>query len=187
MREFIKIFSQLKLNLPLCDFLLQVPKYVRQLRDMIMKKDKLCEASAHTLGEECSAFLTKKLSFSFPCTIGSLHVDMALVDLGANINIISSTLFEQLVLDMDDEVDFPIILGRPFLRTSRALIDMEKGKPVLRVGGNEIVFKFPLFPSPLSKVQDTRRKDDEKRRQLSSKVKARFMKNFSKWRMNDKD
>ncbi|KAI5683363.1 hypothetical protein M9H77_04591 [Catharanthus roseus] len=208
MREFINISSQLKLNLPLCVFLLQVPKYERHLRDMTTKKDKLHDASTHMLGEECSALLMKK---------SVLHVDRALADLGTNINVISSTLF----LDKDEEVEFPIFLGFSFLRTSRALIDMEKEKLVLRVGGNEIVFKLPLLQSPLSKVQDTekvprkgkeRPKKDEKGRQLPSKVKAKFMKwvpvwqvreakvkkdlddrsrlhvgNISKWSLNDQD
>lgn len=40
-----------------------------------------------------------------------------------------------IVLAMDGDVDFLIILGRPFLRISRALIDMEKGKLVLGVEG----------------------------------------------------
>ncbi|KAI5663898.1 hypothetical protein M9H77_23221 [Catharanthus roseus] len=35
-------------------------------------------------------------------------------------------------LDMDDEVNFLIVLGFPFLRTSRVLIDMQKEKLVLR-------------------------------------------------------
>ncbi|KAI5672371.1 hypothetical protein M9H77_12735 [Catharanthus roseus] len=37
-----------------------LPKYERDLRDMIMKKDKLREASTFILGEVCSALLTKK-------------------------------------------------------------------------------------------------------------------------------
>ncbi|KAI5682062.1 hypothetical protein M9H77_03290 [Catharanthus roseus] len=51
MREFIKIFPQLKLNLPLYEFLLQVPNHGRHLNDMITKKDKLHDASTHLLGE----------------------------------------------------------------------------------------------------------------------------------------
>ncbi|KAI5648201.1 hypothetical protein M9H77_34206 [Catharanthus roseus] len=70
-----------------------VPKYVRHLRDMMMMKDKLREASTHILGEECSTLLAKKSVFSFPCTI-----DRALADLGASINVISSTLCERLGL-----------------------------------------------------------------------------------------
>lgn len=36
----------------------------------------------------------------------------------------------------------PLFLGRPFLVTSRALIDVEDRKFVLRVGWEELVFKF---------------------------------------------
>ncbi|KAI5661362.1 hypothetical protein M9H77_20685 [Catharanthus roseus] len=160
------------------------------------------------IGEVCSSLLIKKDilpqkledtgSFSFPCTIGSFTVDRALADLGASINVVSSSMCKRLglgtlkpmrmainlvdrsvrhpkrviedvlvkikelvfpvdfiVLDMEDGIDFPIILGRPFLRTSSAFIDIEKGKLVLRVGRNEIVFKFPLLPIPTSKTQDT--------------------------------
>lgn len=56
---------------------------------------------------------------------------------------------------MEEDVDFPIILGRPLLCTSRALTNMERGKLILRVGDNDIVFKF-LLKSPIpSQVQNT--------------------------------
>ncbi|KAI5662123.1 hypothetical protein M9H77_21446 [Catharanthus roseus] len=47
MTEFIKIFSQLMLNLPLCEFFLQVLKYAGHLKDTITKKDKLHDTSTH--------------------------------------------------------------------------------------------------------------------------------------------
>ena len=40
-----------------------------------------------------------------------------------------------IVLDMDCNLSFPIILGRPFLRTIGAIIDMKEGN---------IRFQFPL-------------------------------------------
>ncbi|KAK5842248.1 hypothetical protein PVK06_004584 [Gossypium arboreum] len=46
------------------------------------------------------------------------------------------------VLDMDEDVEVPLILGRPFLATARAIIDVGDGKMVLRVGDEEIVFKI---------------------------------------------
>jgi hypothetical protein len=46
------------------------------------------------------------------------------------------------VLDMDEEVGTPIILGRPFLATARALIDVADGRLVLRVGDEEAIFKL---------------------------------------------
>lgn len=48
-----------------------------------------------------------------------------------------------------------LILGRPFLYTSRALIYMEKGKLLIRVGEHEVVFQFPLNPTPFSSGKDT--------------------------------
>ncbi|KAL0411051.1 UNVERIFIED_CONTAM: hypothetical protein Slati_3694800 [Sesamum latifolium] len=44
-----------------------------------------------------------------------------------------------IVLDMED-VNMPLILGRTFLATSRALIDMQKGQLTLRVNDEHVVF-----------------------------------------------
>ncbi|KAK5802669.1 hypothetical protein PVK06_030282 [Gossypium arboreum] len=46
------------------------------------------------------------------------------------------------VLDMDEDVEVPLILGRPFLATTRVVIDVADGKLVLRVGDKEIIFKI---------------------------------------------
>lgn len=44
------------------------------------------------------------------------------------------------VLDMDEDKEMPLILGRPFLATSKALIDMEEGKMIFRVGDDQVTF-----------------------------------------------
>jgi hypothetical protein len=44
------------------------------------------------------------------------------------------------VLDMDEDEKVPLILGRPFLATGGALIDVRGGKLTLRVGEEEAVF-----------------------------------------------
>ena len=46
------------------------------------------------------------------------------------------------VLDMDEDVEVPLILGRIFLATARAVIDVGDGKLVLRVGDEEIIFRI---------------------------------------------
>ncbi|KAK5811504.1 hypothetical protein PVK06_026842 [Gossypium arboreum] len=46
------------------------------------------------------------------------------------------------VLDMDEDMEVPLILGRPFLATARAIIDVGEGKLVLRVGDEKITFKI---------------------------------------------
>ena len=45
------------------------------------------------------------------------------------------------VLDMQEDANVPIILGRPFLATGRALIDVQRGELKLRVQGEEETFK----------------------------------------------
>ncbi|KAK8933442.1 hypothetical protein KSP39_PZI015251 [Platanthera zijinensis] len=53
------------------------------------------------------------------------------------------------VLDMDEDEEVPIILGRPFLATGRTLIDVHKGELTMRVNDEEVTFnvlkamKFP--------------------------------------------
>ena len=48
-----------------------------------------------------------------------------------------------IVLDMEEDKEIPIILGRPFLATSRAMIDVQRGELKLRVQDDEI--KFNVF------------------------------------------
>ncbi|KAL5734310.1 hypothetical protein ACOSP7_032171 [Xanthoceras sorbifolium] len=45
-----------------------------------------------------------------------------------------------IVLEMEEDVDIPLILGRPFLATRGALIDVQQGKLTLCVGDEEAVF-----------------------------------------------
>ena len=45
-----------------------------------------------------------------------------------------------IVLDMEEDKEIPIILGRPFLVTSGGLIDVQKGELKLRAPEDEITF-----------------------------------------------
>ena len=47
------------------------------------------------------------------------------------------------ILDMDEDVDVPLNLSRPFLATAGAVIDVKDGKLILRVGGDEMVIRMP--------------------------------------------
>ena len=48
-----------------------------------------------------------------------------------------------IVLDMEEDKEIPIILGRPFLATGRAMIDLQRGELKLRVQEDEV--KFNVF------------------------------------------
>ncbi|XP_039116438.1 uncharacterized protein LOC120251848 [Dioscorea cayenensis subsp. rotundata] len=49
-------------------------------------------------------------------------------------------LTDFIVLDIEEDKDIPIILGRPFLATERAIIDVQKGELHLRVQEEEVTF-----------------------------------------------
>ena len=50
---------------------------------------------------------------------------------------------DSIVLDMEEDKEIPIILGRPFLATGRAMIDVLRGELKLRVQDDEV--KFNVF------------------------------------------
>ena len=52
-------------------------------------------------------------------------------------------LVDFVVLDMEEDKEAPLILGRPFLETGQALIDVKNGELTLRVGNNQV--KFNLY------------------------------------------
>ena len=48
------------------------------------------------------------------------------------------------VLNMEEDHEIPLIIGRPFLAARRALIDVLKGEMVLQVNGKEIISIFVM-------------------------------------------
>ena len=44
------------------------------------------------------------------------------------------------IMDIEEDFEILLILGRPFLATTRALIDVEEGKLILSVGDEQVIF-----------------------------------------------
>ncbi|XP_076943949.1 uncharacterized protein LOC143614379 [Bidens hawaiensis] len=139
--HFLDMFRQLKINLPFVEALQHMPKYTKFLKDLLKRKYWLGEVSSIPLSGDCSVVVLnrvpEKLSdpgvFTVPCTFGSDMMSQALADLGASINLMPYSLYEKL-----DWV--PIILGRPFLRTAKALVDVYEGRITLRVGDENVTY-----------------------------------------------
>ncbi|XP_061374233.1 uncharacterized protein LOC133316493 [Gastrolobium bilobum] len=60
------------------------------------------------------------------------------------------------ILDIEEDATILMIFGRPFLATSGALIDVLKGELILRVDGEQAIFKFfdKEFPSFVAQLED---------------------------------
>ncbi|GKB73013.1 hypothetical protein Tco_0934425 [Tanacetum coccineum] len=83
-------------------------------------------------------------SFTIPCYINNIRFEKDLADLGASVSVMPYSTFANLdfiVLNMPEDIKVPLILGRPFLSTAHAKIDVFKRKITLRVGDDKIVFK----------------------------------------------
>ncbi|XP_039122105.1 uncharacterized protein LOC120258732 [Dioscorea cayenensis subsp. rotundata] len=48
------------------------------------------------------------------------------------------------IMDIDKDVEIPLMLGQPFLTTLGALIDLKGGKLTLRVGEEEAMYTLPV-------------------------------------------
>ncbi|XP_062104290.1 uncharacterized protein LOC133815467 [Humulus lupulus] len=157
------------------------------------KKHKLEDYEMVKLTDECSAIIKRQLpeklkdlgSFTIPCIIFELHIEKALRDLGASINQMPLSIFQNLnlgevtpttislqlanhsltyprgiiedvlvkndrfifpvdfmVQDMDEEQEILIILGRHFLATEKALINVYDGNLTLRVNSEDVKFNI---------------------------------------------
>ncbi|GKB21203.1 DNA-directed DNA polymerase [Tanacetum coccineum] len=160
--RLLSILKQIHINLPFLEAMIHMPKGANVLKDILSHKEKLEKAASSVkLSEECSAIFQRSLpqkegdpgSFTLPCLIGPLIVKNALADLGASINScytlnllvkISKFIFpvDFVVLEMDEDELVPIILRRPFLATTRAVIDVHELKLSLRVGSETVTFNI---------------------------------------------
>ncbi|CAN6560240.1 unnamed protein product [Malus baccata var. baccata] len=111
-------------------------------------------------------------SFTIPCVIGNTRFESAMLDLGGSINVMPYSIYASMnlgelkndgvnhlifpadfyVIEMDESdhaPSLPILLGRPFMKTSRTKIDVFNGTLTMEFDGEVINFnlsdtmKFP--------------------------------------------
>ncbi|XP_058724820.1 uncharacterized protein LOC131596234 [Vicia villosa] len=128
-----------------------MPTYAKFMKDIIAKKRTIADHPI-ILTETCSAILqglkipVKKKdrgAVTIPCTIGDRSFKRALIDLGASISLMPLSIYKKLgidfvILEMPEDEEMPIILGRPFLETGRVMIDMDGGTLTLKVYDEEL-------------------------------------------------
>ena len=93
---------------------------------------------------------------------------------------VESFIFSADFFILDCEVDFevPIILGRPFLATGRALVDMEKGQMTFRLNNEEATFnicKTMRQSGELQSVSAISHKEKMKKENEQKSAKQEFM------------
>ncbi|XP_048231218.1 uncharacterized protein LOC125370262 [Ricinus communis] len=142
-----------------------MPKYAKFLKEILSNKRKLEDLGLVTLNEECSAILGAladlgasinlmptslfdRLGLSEPkSTRMSIQLAYRTIKIPRSIVVdvlvkVDKFIFpiDFIIMDMEGESTVPLVLGRPFLAISRAVIDICNGKLQLRVDDETITF-----------------------------------------------
>ncbi|GKA36496.1 reverse transcriptase domain-containing protein [Tanacetum coccineum] len=162
--SFLQMFKKIHFNISFAEALAHMPKFAKMIKDLLTNKEKLLEMVNTPLNENCSAVLLKKFTLKTLETLGgfSFHT-LSLPDLSTTRMTlklatrtvtypaeIAEDVFVQVgkftfpadfvVVDYEVDPRVPLILGRPFLRTAHAFVDVHGEKLTLRVGDEELVF-----------------------------------------------
>nr|GEX26960.1 reverse transcriptase domain-containing protein [Tanacetum cinerariifolium] len=157
--KIFQIIKDLDFNISFADALILMPKFGPTIKSLLTNKDKLFELARTSMNEHCSEVLLKKLpeklgypgKFLIPSDFPRMVECLALADLGA-----SSCPYQYVyvkvgkfhfpadfvVVDFDVDPRVPLILGRSFLKTARALIDVYAGELTLRINNEAVTFNL---------------------------------------------
>ncbi|KAK8613673.1 hypothetical protein V6N13_101430 [Hibiscus sabdariffa] len=164
-KKFFDILKQVHINLPLVEALQQMPNYVNFSTKIPAKKTDpgsftiecsighnystkaLCDPGASINLMPKSVFQKLNIGEAKPTTVMLQLADHSFVQPEGKIEDIlvqvDKFIFpaDFLILDCEADKNAPIILGRPFLSTSRAIIDFDKDEIVFKVDDDQIKIK----------------------------------------------
>ncbi|GJY04003.1 reverse transcriptase domain-containing protein [Tanacetum coccineum] len=118
MEKIFQIFQDLRFDISFVDALLLMPRFAPTIKSLLMNKEKFLELAKIPLNENCSMMLLKKLPRK------------------------ASPKSLKIPANFDADPRVPLILGRSFLRTGRALIDVYGEEITLRVDNEAITFNL---------------------------------------------
>nr|GFA87577.1 reverse transcriptase domain-containing protein [Tanacetum cinerariifolium] len=154
MEKFFQNFHDLHFDISFADALLLMPKFASTIKSLLVNKDKLFELAKVSLNENCSAMLLKKL----PENLGDLELtptrmtlELADRSITCPKGVVEDVFVKVrkfhfptdfIMVDFEADPRVPLILGRSFLRTGRALIDVYGEEITLRVNNESITFNL---------------------------------------------
>nr|GEZ26083.1 reverse transcriptase domain-containing protein [Tanacetum cinerariifolium] len=170
--KFYQIFKDMSFKISFADALILMPKFALTLKALIGNKEKLSEMARTSLNEHYSTVLLKKLleklvdlgasinlmpysvwkKLSLPeLTPTCMTLELADRSISRPVRVAEDVYVKVgsfhfpadfVVVDFDADPRVPLILGRSFLKTGRALIDVFEGELTLRVGKEAITFNL---------------------------------------------
>ncbi|GJW56597.1 reverse transcriptase domain-containing protein [Tanacetum coccineum] len=131
--KFLDMIRAVRINVPLIDVLVGMPNYGKFLKELISNKHKIEQISVAFLSDESSAMFQNKV----PPKLGDPRTKNMLVKVGK-----FTFPADFIILEMEEDNKVPLILGRPFLHTTVAVIRVKQKQLNLGVGTERMIFNI---------------------------------------------
>nr|GFC20677.1 reverse transcriptase domain-containing protein [Tanacetum cinerariifolium] len=167
MENFFQNFHDLHFDISFANALLLMPKFASTIKSLLTNKDKLFELTKVPLNENCSAMLLKKLPEKLKDPeLSPTRITLELADWSiTRPKGVADDVFVKVgkfhfitdfvVVDFEADPRVPLILGRSFLRTGHALIDVYGEEITHRVNDESITFNLNQTMRYSSTYDDT--------------------------------
>ncbi|GKA34227.1 reverse transcriptase domain-containing protein, partial [Tanacetum coccineum] len=152
--KFWHMFKQLHINISLADALILILKYQKMLKSLLSNKEKLIELASTPLNENCSAVILKKLpeKLGLPELISTqMTLELANREICTPVGIARDVFVpvgkltfptDFVIVDYESDPRVLLILGRPFLWTAHALIDVHEEEMILRDDNERLILNM---------------------------------------------
>ncbi|GJY66591.1 reverse transcriptase domain-containing protein [Tanacetum coccineum] len=151
--NFLDMIRAVRINVPLVDVLAGMPNYGKFLKELISNKHRIEQISVAFLSDESSTMIQNKVppklgdprSFLIPCNFNKTFSCNVLADLAENMLVeVGKFTFHAnfFILEMEEDSKVPLILGRPFLHTTDAVIRVKQKQLNLGVGTEQMIFNI---------------------------------------------
>nr|GEV42853.1 hypothetical protein [Tanacetum cinerariifolium] len=130
--KFMEILRDLHFELSFADALVHMPKFAPMFKKLLNNKNKLIELTKTPLNENCSAVVLKKLPEKLELADRTISKPTGVAE---NVFVKVGKFYfpvDFVVLDFIANPRVPLILGRPFLCTAHAIINVYEREIILR-------------------------------------------------------
>ncbi|XP_074266269.1 uncharacterized protein LOC141588742 [Silene latifolia] len=132
--KFVVILKGMNVTIPFLDMITEIPSYGKFLKELVTLKKKN--------GERLDLGDLKPIRVSLQLSDRSVKFPIGVIE---DVPLVVGKLVipcDFFVMDMPEDYDVPIILGRPCLATGGAMIDVKSGKLYLKVGEDRVKFEL---------------------------------------------
>nr|GEX40491.1 hypothetical protein [Tanacetum cinerariifolium] len=156
--KFMEIFRDLHFELSFADALVHMPKFTAMFKKLLNNKNKLIELTKMPLNKNCLAVVLKKLPEKLELADRTISKPTGVAE---NVFVKVGKFYfpaDFIVLDFIADLRVPLILGRPFLSTDHAIINVHKREIIIRQDQQSLTIQCGDIPS-IKKVKQINKID----------------------------